>query len=881
MVKKIIAGILSAALLVGVIILTVPRLVDDGEDDRPKSVLSVGIDGLSGLPSPFSGTEDGDLDALRMTTPALTCTERNTERSASPSAPCVADSFRVFYTDKDLSPVDSYVDGGCTAAEYTLKDGVIFSDGTYMTADDVLFSVYAALDPMSGRKGEGFSTILGLDDYVYGVEGMSEKMELARKIMASDVGDTPAAGDGYSEEEARSVRECLEEAGAEYTKRICSYILDKYCTEEMVSSCIYPGVTPDEVKESDALSLAYAVRIWNYGTFIYSFEEDAEGDYVGTTDALGNVVCKATYADAMNDENCVDYIIDNENGNYVYDYATASYIENDDEDVFPRYSKVLSYKYIRLTRTGFTGFRDTEGNSYTLEGDSYPTFTDFFKLIKNTYTVDGVFDYTNMEKIESADDYSFSETAAREFALSASDGTEVSSIEGVKLVRKDSGDAEKDTLTIYFKGRDYNKAYNAEFFIVPMACSLKGYDTEGEKLNVIGAPIASERFFEHLKDTVGLVTAGAYYAESYDADEGLLRLRANHYFPSLGDDCVYPTSEYVDLIDMNGRDGAEMLNSKEIAIDLAPVTKDELSRIDDSCEKIYYPNPSYKYILINPVKYKNVNVRAALMSLIDTAPLMTEGRSEISSCIPDYFDSYRPQKNAYPFDESGTTAKELLLDSGYAVRSDGTLIDQATKEKAHFTFCMLPEDEGSETEAMLEKSCEILSSIGAEGEIVFDPDLKSRVYSDDGVAIYVLGWEVGDGLSMFERYALSSGSDAVKASGLEKLYTVGQLDALGKIAYVDSEGKQKNATQSDAVEDLDKAIVSGLSSIDRDERNTMLDISQQIISSLLFEKPLCQYENVCLVRSDVVDVSTLVSDPTYSKGPLSQIWNVATLGDGE
>ena len=121
----------------------------------------------------------------------------------------------------------------------------------------------------------------------------------------------------------------------------------------------------------------------------------------------------------------------------------------------------------------------------------------------------------------------------------------------------------------------------------------------------------------------------------------------------------------------------------------------------------------------------------------------------------------------------------------------------------------------------------------------------------------------------------------MKASGLEKLYTVGQLDALGKIAYVDSEGKQKNATQSDAVEDLDKAIVSGLSSIDRDERNTMLDISQQIISSLLFEKPLCQYENVCLVRSDVVDVSTLVSDPTYSKGPLSQIWNVATLGDGE
>ena len=178
---------------------------------------------------------------------------------------------------------------------------------------------------------------------------------------------------------------------------------------------------------------------------------------------------------------------------------------------------------------------------------------------------------------------------------------------------------------------------------------------------------------------------------------------------------------------------------------------------------------------------------------------------------------------------------------------------------------------------MLSAAANILRAIGADAETVYDPDLKTRVYSDEEVPIFVLGWEIGRDLSLFERYAYSSDSSVVKGCGMEKLYTIGQIDAVGEVTYTLPDGTETTAVQSDAVEALDNTIRSGLASVTRESRNNYFAYAAGILGNLTIEIPLCEYNNAYLVRSDLVDTSTLYQTPTPEKGPLSQIWNVRLI----
>jgi|GEM_PF-2172232 len=874
MYKKIIAAAIAAAVLITVIILAIPKGTDG---DSPQGEgLTVGTNSVAGNFLPFFAASEGDRNVREMVLSKLTCTEADTTVTASDSVPSIAESIDIFYADSEMNESETYTDGGFTAVRFILKDGLLFSDGTPLTSDDVLFSLFALLDPLSEGDKSAFATLAGYDDYANGVKGISELMEKARAILTHDVGTNPSEGDGYTLEEAEAMRAALTKSGAEYAERIKQLVLEKYCTEEMTSSYIFDGVTPEDVLSNDALANAYAVRMWNYGTFVYNYVQDEEGAWVGTTDAAGNITSRTTYESAMEDETYVSYTLDNDNGLYRYDYETGSYVAlEENSDIYPRFTRRLSDKYVRLNRTSLSGFRDVEGNFYTLTDSSSPSMEDFFVLMKNSYTTDNGFDYRTMERVESADSFSFSDDAVRAFALGRATGEAVLEISGVKAEKVESNGGTKDAVTLYFEGNDYAAASDADFYVVSKTACLDGYDTDGDNVSAAGTPINSEAFFAHLKELASRpVSAGPYKVVSFE--DGAATLDANYYFKLFGEGIANPLEPRITVKDVSGGDPTEMLASGDVMIYLAPVTKDVISSAPENVSALFYPNNSYKYILINPAYYKNTETRLAIASTIDRSAAAEDGTHTISSCVPTYFDSYAGDEES-TFDPTGSAAAAHFEAAGYKTDDDGVLIDPATKEQAFFRFYMLPEEKGGKCEKMVLDAVDILRSVGAQGEIIYDKELKTRVYSDENVPIYVLGWEVGDDLSLFERYAYTSDSDAVKGCGIEKLYTVGQLDAIGKVTYPSPDGENISTTQSDAVEALDGVIKAGLSTIDRTVRNSAFIRAQKIVASLNFELPLCEYDSVILVRNDLVDTDTFLADATYSKPPYSEIWKVRTI----
>ena len=81
--------------------------------------------------------------------------------------------------------------------------------------------------------------------------------------------------------------------------------------------------------------------------------------------------------------------------------------------------------------------------------------------------------------------------------------------------------------------------------------------------------------------------------------------------------------------------------------------------------------------------------------------------------------------------------------------------------------------------------------------------------------------------------------------------------------------------------DLDEVIKAFNASIDREERCALARTAQAMVTDLAFELPLCEFKNVCLVRGDLIDVSSLYKDATSYKGPLSEIWNLRLAQDAE
>ena len=237
---------------------------------------------MDGKFSPFFYTSAYDHEALEVVFTQLLTTDRDGAPIAGIDWPSVAYSYDINVTGTGASAVSTY--------SFILKKGLVFSDGTPLTAKDVLFSMYVMSDPLY----DGMATF-----YTMNIQGISEYRtqttseinakytDYANRIYDAGVnadGSYPSIS-GVPAEEQAVFWNAFPQIGYDFCQEIVDYVCSVYAS--YLGSAYFPyAISEDELMASETLQIAYGMVMWGFAGVDASgmFEDLLGNEYDLTTD---------------------------------------------------------------------------------------------------------------------------------------------------------------------------------------------------------------------------------------------------------------------------------------------------------------------------------------------------------------------------------------------------------------------------------------------------------------------------------------------------------------------------------------------------------------------------------------------------------------------
>ncbi|MDR3275951.1 MAG: ABC transporter substrate-binding protein [Treponema sp.] len=265
--RKLVAVLLTAGLLAG--------LASCGNANKAGSTVSFdtpfvsAISSLNGVFNPFFATTAYDVSIADM---ALGNGLVTMDRVGDIVYNAIAGETRAYngvdYNYRGLADVSVSRDDAAdtTSYRFKLREGVRFSDGQEMDADDVIFSIYVFLDPAyEGNATLGSIGLLGYNAYLTGVPDdiYARYQTIADAILAVGPGH-PGAGTGYTAQQYTDFQALYNRTWRNYGQKIVDYVLANYSG---YTDQLYPGVDLSDAN----FQVAYGMAGWGFG------EPDGDG----------------------------------------------------------------------------------------------------------------------------------------------------------------------------------------------------------------------------------------------------------------------------------------------------------------------------------------------------------------------------------------------------------------------------------------------------------------------------------------------------------------------------------------------------------------------------------------------------------------------------
>lgn len=158
-----------------------------------------------------------------------------------------------YYGMGDVDVVQN--DDGSVDYNLTMRDDIVFSDGTPATIDDVIFGIYVMADP----SYDGNSTV-----YALPIEGMADYYNSQQYLynLLAEAGRDNTDFSLWDEATQTAFWASIDAAGAKLAQEIVDTVVGSYNTDE------YTGVieaTPDEIAADPALQVKFGMNMWGYG----------------------------------------------------------------------------------------------------------------------------------------------------------------------------------------------------------------------------------------------------------------------------------------------------------------------------------------------------------------------------------------------------------------------------------------------------------------------------------------------------------------------------------------------------------------------------------------------------------------------------------------
>lgn len=158
-----------------------------------------------------------------------------------------------YYGMGDVDVVQN--DDGSVDYNLTMRDDIVFSDGTPATIDDVIFGIYVMADP----SYDGSSTV-----YALPIEGMADyynSQQYLYKLLA-EAGRDNTDFSLWDEATQTAFWASIDAAGAKLAQEVVDTVVGNYNTDEYAATI---EATPDEIAADPALQVKFGMNMWGYG----------------------------------------------------------------------------------------------------------------------------------------------------------------------------------------------------------------------------------------------------------------------------------------------------------------------------------------------------------------------------------------------------------------------------------------------------------------------------------------------------------------------------------------------------------------------------------------------------------------------------------------
>ena len=158
-----------------------------------------------------------------------------------------------YYGMGDVEVVQN--DDGSVDYNLTMRDDLVFSDGTPATIDDVIFGIYVMADP----SYDGSSTV-----YALPIEGMADyynSQAYLYKLLA-EAGRDNTDFSIWDEATQTAFWASIDAAGAKLAQEVVDNVVGNYNTDEYAATI---EATPDEIAADPALQVKFGMNMWGYG----------------------------------------------------------------------------------------------------------------------------------------------------------------------------------------------------------------------------------------------------------------------------------------------------------------------------------------------------------------------------------------------------------------------------------------------------------------------------------------------------------------------------------------------------------------------------------------------------------------------------------------
>ena len=181
--------------------------------------------GFEGKFNPFFAASSADQHVIDLTFGALLGADRKGEMILNGIEGETREYNGTDYTYR--GPADCVVTenaDGTVDYDITMRDDITFSDGTPMTIDDVIFSLYVYLDPTYDGSATIYSTpIVGLEEY-------RNSMSTLSKLIA-EAGEDNTDYTNFTEEQQKAFWDAVNDGGVKFAQEIVDYMMANGATD--------------------------------------------------------------------------------------------------------------------------------------------------------------------------------------------------------------------------------------------------------------------------------------------------------------------------------------------------------------------------------------------------------------------------------------------------------------------------------------------------------------------------------------------------------------------------------------------------------------------------------------------------------------------------